>query len=66
MYSRFGRLVGDTELTPVLPFRGYFPIDGDTTGIETQANLSIYSEVQPHHADCFCCYDAPATERSPK
>jgi hypothetical protein len=22
------RIVGDTEITPILPFPGYFPIDG--------------------------------------
>ena len=29
--SRFC-VVGDTEITPVFPFRGYFPIECDPTG----------------------------------
>ena len=39
-----GRVVADTEITPVLRFRGYFCIDGNCPGIAVRTRSRISSE----------------------
>ena len=38
-------MVADPDLTLILPFRGYFPIEGDSLGVE--ANTAQWGELIP-------------------